>query len=84
MKLFVFNPENDLALANNQWNFIAPASARKMRLDLEMLPVWWTSETDWVWVTRYPVHQPLDLLSLNDRFLLHPDTCPVDRIEPWG
>lgn len=84
MKLFVFNPENDLALANNQWNFIAPASARKMRLDLEMLPVWWMSETDWVWVTRYPVHQPLDLLSLNDRFLLHPDTCPVDRIEPWG
>lgn len=84
MKLFVFNPENDLALANNQWNFIAPASARKMRLDLEILPVWWTSASDWVWVSRYPVHQPLELLSLNDRFLVRPGDCPVGSVEPWG
>lgn len=84
MKLFVFNPENDLALANNQWNFIAPASARKMRLDLETLPVWWTSASDRVWVSRYPVHQPLGLLSLNDRFLVHPGDCPAGSVEPWG
>lgn len=84
MKLFVFNPENDLALANNQWNFIAPASARKMRLDLETLPVWWTSASDRVWVSRYPVHQPLGLLSLNDRFLVRPGDCPAGSVEPWG
>ena len=30
MKLYVFNPDTDMALANNEENYIAPASARRM------------------------------------------------------
>lgn len=84
MKLFVFNPENDLALANNQWNFIAPASARKMRLDLECLPVWWTSSDDCVWVSRNPEHLYFESLNMADRFTVFPAENAVTEIEPWG
>ena len=46
MKLFYFNPEHDLALANNHPNFVAPASARKMAADLRLLPLWWAEAGD--------------------------------------
>lgn len=84
MKLFVFNPENDLALANNQWNFIAPASARKMRQDLETLPVWWTSTDDRVWVSRNPEHHYFKSLKLEDRFTVFPGEDSVSQVAPWG
>lgn len=41
MKLYLFNPDSDLALANNEENYIAPASARRMARDLALLPMWY-------------------------------------------
>lgn len=41
MKLYVFNPDTDMALANNEENYMAPASARRMAQDLALLPVWY-------------------------------------------
>lgn len=38
--LYIFNPENDLALAAGVPNYTAPASARKIRTDLQLLPMW--------------------------------------------
>lgn len=84
MELFVFNPENDLALANNQWHFIAPASARKMRLDLETLPVWWTGRGDRVWVSRHPQHAPFVTLGLDDRFVVGLEQETSCHPAPWG
>ena len=49
MNLHVFNPENDLALANFSPHFIPPRSARLMRDDLSVLPVWWAADGDVVW-----------------------------------
>ena len=46
MDLHVFNPENDLALACFNPNFIPPASARLMAKDLACLPMWWANEGD--------------------------------------
>lgn len=42
--MYIFNPENDLALANFNHHFTAPASARKMRHDLAMLPIWYAPD----------------------------------------
>lgn len=42
--ILLFNPDNDLALANGDPNFVAPASARKLATDLEQLPLWWNDE----------------------------------------
>lgn len=41
MKLYVFNPDTDMALANNEENYMAPASVRRMAQDLALLPVWY-------------------------------------------
>lgn len=41
MKLYLFNPDTDLALACNSENYMAPASARLMARDLALLPIWY-------------------------------------------
>lgn len=38
--LYIFNPENDLALAYGEEGYTAPPAARQLRRDLQMLPVW--------------------------------------------
>ena len=42
--LYIFNPEHDLALASGETNYMAPASARQMAIDLALLPVWYAEE----------------------------------------
>lgn len=41
MKLYLFNPDTDLALADNNENYMPPASARLMARDLALLPIWY-------------------------------------------
>lgn len=41
MKLYVFNPDTDMALANNEEHYMAPASIRRMAQDLALLPIWY-------------------------------------------
>ena len=41
--MYIFNPDSDLALANFNANFTAPASACKMRHDLALLPLWYAT-----------------------------------------
>lgn len=43
-KLYIFNPENDMALASGSPYYMAPASAKKMSADLATLPVWYAEE----------------------------------------
>ena len=40
-KLYLFNPENDMALASGSPYYMAPASAKKMAADLSALPAWY-------------------------------------------
>lgn len=88
MKLFLFNPENDLALANGDVHFIPPRSARVMAADLGLLPLWWAGEGDGVcvssavraetFVRSLPVALPR-IAWCGD------DTVPaVDELCPWG
>lgn len=41
MKLYVFNPDSDMALAHNDENYMAPAPIRQMEHDLALLPMWY-------------------------------------------
>lgn len=50
MKLHVFNPEHDIALAANQNRFTAPHAGRQMRSDLGFLPALWADNGDIVLV----------------------------------
>lgn len=53
MRVLLFNPENDLALASNDPNYTPPASARLLASDLRDFPDWWHIEQDiilpWGW-----------------------------------
>lgn len=47
-RLYLFNPDNDLALANGDTNYMPPASARQMAADLALLPVWYAEAESFV------------------------------------
>lgn len=48
-KLYLFNPDSDLALANGETNYMPPASARQMAVDLALLPAWYAEPGSAVW-----------------------------------
>ena len=50
MRLLVFNPEHDLALAANLSNFTAPHAGRQLRADLGYIPAIWAVADDYVLV----------------------------------
>jgi hypothetical protein len=50
VKLYVFNPEHDLALAANLSNFTAPHAGRQLRHDLGYLPALWAGDDDLILV----------------------------------
>lgn len=39
--LYLFNPDHDMALANQDVNYMAPAAARQLADDLVLLPAWY-------------------------------------------
>ena len=49
MTLYIFNPENDMALADGKPGYTAPALIQQMRRELWWLPQWWAEEDDIVW-----------------------------------
>lgn len=50
MKLHIFNPEHDIALASNMEQFTAPHAGRQLRSDLGFIPALWAEEGDFVLV----------------------------------
>ena len=89
MKLLVFNPEHDLALAANLSNFTAPHAGRQLRADLGFIPAIWAAADDYVLVentedaerrflrlTRRPFGRFIDKEHVrNNRFT---------AVETWG
>ncbi|MBP5630636.1 MAG: hypothetical protein J6W97_03650 [Bacteroidaceae bacterium] len=49
MTLYIFNPENDMALADGHPGYTPPAQIQQMRHELWWLPQWWAEEEDIVW-----------------------------------
>lgn len=93
MKLHVFNPEHDLALAAHKPYFTAPAAGRKLRHDLAFLPALWASADDLVLVDDINfAKQCIDRLGLptsaqlTDRTTLRTLLCKQSCVEPqpWG
>lgn len=89
--LYVFNPEHDLALANGEVNYMPPASARQMALELALLPMWYAEGPE----SRVlaPSTSNLDFLrKMQERFQLpvqlmtEPELASETNlnIHPWG
>lgn len=65
MKLYIFNPENDMALADGKPGYTPPAQIQQMRRELWWLPEWWAEEGDVVWNGE-------ELLNLSDDTRIQP------------
>lgn len=72
MKLHIFNPEHDLALASNLRQFTAPHAGRQLRSDLAFIPALWAEEGDLVLVD--------DIDNARDK-VRHLDATLVDKVE---
>ena len=48
MKLYIFNPDTDLALANGKGNYTPTDGVRQMISDLSLLPVWYAQPGSYV------------------------------------
>ena len=85
-KLYLFNPENDMALASGSPYSMAPSSAKKMANDLAVIPAWYADAGSEILVTdsrqvewlRNGCRMPLSVkgvLSVSDEH---------EEIVPWG
>lgn len=90
MKLYVFNPDADMALGNNEENYMAPASIRRMAEDLALLPVWYAPSGSGVLA---PSAYNADFLKqmqrqfrLDVRLVTEPELPDFSdaRVMPWG
>ena len=85
-KLYLFNPENDMALASGSPYYMAPASAKKMANDLAVLPAWYADagseilvgdsrQVDWLREGCRLSLPVTGVLSVSDEY---------EGIIPWG
>lgn len=80
MTLYIFNPEHDYALANNEPHFVPPASAVKFAHDCAPFLRHIVSEDGFIYL---PYADAEPFLSLQGQKLATlPE--PVSRIQPWG
>lgn len=60
MKVWVFNPEHDYALAHGGSHYMAPASVRRLAHEKELLPLAWARKGDGVLVRDCTMVFPVD------------------------
>lgn len=84
--LYLFNPENDMALACGDPYYMAPASARRMAAELSALPAWYARQGGTVWIDspqrakiikkQFPLSLPVNWVS---------EFSPIyNKVCPWG
>ena len=87
--MYLFNPENDLALANFTANYTPPASAIRMAEELALLPIWYAGDNIVVAegeLNRLFLESVKKILPLQASLIpfseiaLYPDL----KIVPWG
>ncbi|NLA61777.1 MAG: hypothetical protein GX857_00900 [Bacteroidales bacterium] len=88
--MYIFNPENDLALANFSPHFTAPASALKMRRDLAMLPLWYALHEVLI-IAEGDLNSKLlselkEVLPINSSLISYAQIgdYPHCKVKPWG
>lgn len=90
MKLHVFNPEHEMALAANLHQFTSPRAGREMRLHLSFLPALWADDGDCVWVDDVEIAQEglrrIDCQVADVQFVTSKQIpqLSIDEVSPWG
>ena len=92
MKLHLFNPEHDIALAAHLAHFTPPHAARQLKADLCWLPALWASADDAVLVenadyARKASSRRLKQLGHKAPLFVERQQLPqldITKVEPWG
>lgn len=90
MKLYIFNPDSDLALADHRDTYIPPLRVRRFAQDLAMLPVWYAQpgsavlaasayNADYLQLMKQLFPLQVDLMTQAEL----PDN-PNMQVMPWG
>lgn len=90
-KLYIFNADNDLALASGLEFYTPPAAARHIMRDLALLPVWWAddgsyllcddaTEEEKAWCREVSASLGKDVTIIGTRQLADIRA----EVEPWG
>lgn len=85
--LFLFNPENDMALACGDVCYMPPASALRMAADLSVLPAWYAAEDGTaVWVdSSRRADRAAELLWVGTSVRWVTEIIPIyNKVFPWG
>ncbi len=87
MKLHLFNPENDLALADGSFNYSPPPAAAQIAHDLASIPLWFADEQDCV-VLPCDVHRHFhgEMSSLFTMPAIYASAMQhtITSLSPWG
>ena len=92
MKLYIFNPDTDLALANNRENYMPPARVRQMTQELELLPLWYADADSSIFTPSLRnssefLAEAKRLFGVEAKCIKEPSQLPADEnieITPWG
>lgn len=87
---YIFNPDNDLALANGDMNYLPPRSARRMAIDLAFLPAWYADDGDAVLIPNsealyyWSKTSTNNILSIDINWITEKENIPNQPLLPWG
>ena len=91
MRLYIFNPDTDLALANGKGNYTPTQKVRQMINDLALLPLWYAKSGSFVLVDQISDQDYLEemnkLFKLDIKLLAVSELGSLqDSVEicPWG
>ena len=83
---YLFNPENDMALACGDPYYMAPANARRMAAELSVLPAWYAEQGGTVWLDspqRVKTLEGQSFVPLAVNWVS--GLVPVcEKVVPWG
>ncbi len=87
--IYIFNPENDLALAYGLEGYTAPPRARMLHRDLQLLPIWYCNDNAAILINNHIDAHWLE--QTNATFGLSASTifpnklqCESHKYKPWG
>ena len=84
MRLLLFNPETEYALASGASFYTPPARVERLRKELQLMPEAWAEKDDFILVDDPSVlKSEFNLVSWNDLDLLFM-RFPDLEVEPWG
>lgn len=93
MRLLVFNPEHDIALASFSPGFTSPHAGRQLRADLGFLPALWATEEDFVLVDdveganeryRHIKNRPRREANFITKSSIREVSRKITQVLPWG